>query len=89
MESSLRISRIALVLVVAVILGGVWIFRPYFGLMDDASHLFSLLPMIERNGIFTEAWQYAERDLGWGMFRFTYPLMVYPLYKVEIGRAHV
>lgn len=78
---SSRFPRLVLAVITLLVLGGVLVFRPFWGLMDDASHVFSLVPALEKEGILAGAWHYARNDLGWGMFRPTYPLMVYPLYK--------
>ncbi len=81
MEKLHRWPQLALFAIVLIILGGVVVFRPFWGFMDDASHIFTLVPQVERAGLFQTAWQYGIGDLSWGMFRPTYPLMVYPLYK--------
>ncbi len=81
MEKLDRWPQFALFVIVLIILGGVAFFRPFWGFMDDASHIFTLVPQVEREGLFRAAWQYGIGDLSWGMFRPTYALMVYPLYK--------
>lgn len=67
-----------------IILGSIAILNPFWGLMDDASHIYGLVPAMETNGLLAEAWAYAHGDLSWGMFRPVYPLMVYALYKPGI-----
>ncbi|MDZ4677682.1 MAG: hypothetical protein SGI74_09255 [Oligoflexia bacterium] len=54
--------------------------QPFFGLMDDASNLSQLLPKIQKQGLLAATLDYLKLDLQWGMFRLTYPSMVYFLY---------
>jgi len=81
MQKYTRLPQLTLALIALFILTGVIIFRPFWGLMDDATHTFVLVPALERDGIVRGAWNYAVNDLEWGMFRPAYALMVYPLYK--------
>jgi len=84
MQKHLRLAPLVLLAVAAIVLGGVIYYKPFWGFMDDAVHIFTMVPTIERDGILRALWNYSQGDLAWGMFRPTYALMVYPLYKPGI-----
>lgn len=77
-----KLARISVLLLLGIILGAICLYRPFFGLMDDAAHLLLVLPKIREAGIFSFSWQYATEDIAWGMFRPTYPAMIYSLYRI-------
>jgi hypothetical protein len=54
---------------------------PFWGLMDDTTLAYGLVPKMDSEGILTQAWKYGVGDISWGMFRPLYPLMAYALYK--------
>lgn len=77
-----RLAWIVAFSIAAILFLGVFVFRPYWGLMDDATLLFVHVRKIEKLGFFPFIWEYARLDLlGWGMFRPTFPIMAYLLYK--------
>lgn len=63
-----------------IILAAIIIIRPGWGLMDDVANVYGLVPNMQKTGVFKYGWQYGVADLGWGMFRPTYPPMVYFIY---------
>ena len=67
-------------LLATIVLGAITWLRPHWGMMDDASNIFSMVPSVQREGLFARAWSYGVADLGWGMFRPTYPPMAYLIY---------
>ena len=57
-------------------------FHPFFGLMDDAFNLRTLLPRIENQGLLRTTVNYVIEDIPrFGFFRPTYLPMVYVIYK--------
>jgi hypothetical protein len=75
-----RFLSICLLAVSAVVALSFLAFPPFWGLMDDATNLKVLLPLMREKGLLGGPWEYARRDFSWGMVRPLYPLMVYGLY---------
>lgn len=71
----------ALAALALIIISSILYFRPYWGLMDDTSHIYLLLPQMDQKGVFRAALDFAQSDLGWGMYRPIYPLMAWALYQ--------
>lgn len=81
------IPRICAWLIPVVVLLSIFILRPHWGLMDDVTNLFYMVPRMRETGIFRFGWIYGVGDLGWGMFRPTYPPMVYLIYVPGMSTA--
>ncbi len=63
-----------------MILAGICLFNPFFGVMDDSSHLFALMPRIRAIGLWHATTEYMRGDLRLGVIRLTYVPMVAMLY---------
>lgn len=72
--------RLIMAAIAFAILAAIFWARPYWGLMDDHFNVVTMMPDIAREGLFSYAVKYGVQDLQWGMFRPTYPVMVYILY---------
>lgn len=56
-------------------------FRPFYGLMDDGWIMHLMVPQMREMGFLQYTWDFAwNRDLSWGMFRLTYPLLIALIY---------
>ncbi|MCO5144075.1 MAG: hypothetical protein M9962_13375 [Oligoflexia bacterium] len=76
-----RFVYATLVTLLTIIFFAIFYFQPHWGLMDDASLIYDLVPTMRQQGIFNTSWQYAVNDIsGWGMFRPLYPLMAFVIY---------
>lgn len=80
-SKELKVLSAVLVILTAILLSCIVLFRPTWGPMDDVQHIYKTLPDIEKVGLWKASWNYAIQDLGWGMFRPLYPIMVFLLYK--------
>lgn len=83
METKLeKIARWAVFFALVSVFAQIIYWRPFFGLMDDAMNLLVQLPRLREKGVFAYAWEYAQNDITWGMFRPIYPVMMFLLYEV-------
>jgi len=74
--------KLSVILLSGIILLAILFYQPFYGMMDDATNLFFLLPKIREQGLLSYSWSYAQNDISWGMFRITYPIMIYFLYGI-------
>lgn len=82
-----KISLAAACLLPLIILGSILILRPFWGLMDDVTNVFHMMPIMAKTGVLHHAWVYGVGDIAWGMFRPTYPPMVYLIYAPGMATA--
>ncbi len=75
-----RYFRLACLGVVFFVLTAIAYFQPYWGLMDDASAVLNILPILQSQDLWSVTMEYGRNDLIWGMFRPFYPAMVSLLY---------
>ena len=87
-ENSRGVFPIVLGIAVAILVLIAWI-KPYFGLMDDARNLFSIVPKINAGGFSGFVQEFMRADFNWGMFRPLYPAMVYILYSFGVSLGPV
>lgn len=82
-----KLPRVAAWAIPLIVLLTILILRPHWGLMDDVTNTFELIPRIREHGVFRYGWMYGINDLAWGMFRPTYPPMVYLVYAPGMATA--
>lgn len=75
-----RFARVIAWAIPFVILGMILWLRPGWGLMDDVTNVFTMVPKMREQGSFQFGWVYAMGDIHWGMFRPLYPPMVHLIY---------
>jgi hypothetical protein len=82
-----RLPTICAWLLPAIIFFCIFYLHPHWGLMDDVTNVFYMVPLMNKVGIFHHAVAYGIGDISWGMFRPTYPPMVYLVYAPGMSTA--
>lgn len=79
-----NLIKLSISLVILLIIFCILFLESHWGLMDDLGNITGLIPYMRERGTLLYAYEYAMRDLAWGMFRPLYPLMVRALYTPGI-----
>lgn len=79
-----RWARAAVLFCVASIFIQLILWKPFFGLMDDHTNLFFLIPKVHQYGMWHEIVAFIKSDFDWGMIRILYIPQMFSFYSIGL-----